>query len=348
MKNKIRFYLEGGGAKCTYQLTFLKHLFNNNNFNNNFELESIWAISFGSVMAYLFLLDEVDLAKKLLEQGDNILIKSFDLSKYTFFINKIPFIGKYFETLGNAIWIMNSLKEHGLFKPDNIEKYLQYALMKNKNNIHKLYKLNVMVYNITKNKSQVINGDHPLIIDYILAGMSVWLLFPPRKIKLLKSECDCNINCDCRSNNNDIYCNCSNEFHKYNDFIDIGFMHTIPFDNISQDISNNLINCYLLTNPINNTVNLSKGNNLLEYMYNIIDTVSSKYQNFITDKINFINNNKITHIITNNSNLNISEINKYKINKNFKKGIIISKKYLRYLNSKNFSNNKIFKYDHNI
>lgn len=341
MKQKIRFYLEGGGSKCSYQLSTLKHLFENKYFNDNFELESIYGISFGAVMGYFYLLKEFDASKKMLIDGENLLNKSIDISKYLYYIKKIPFISNYVNSIENIIWILYSLKNYGLFDQRIIEKHLR-NVSKSENNL--LHKLNVLVYNINKNKVQIINGSHPLIIDYIMASMSVWLIFPPKKINLLKEECECDLNCKCNIEGS-IYCNCNLDSHRYNEFMDIGFLYTIPFECIS-DNSNNLINCYLLTNPLNNDIAMSKGNNLLEYLYNIIDTLSTKHQNLIMNKINFNlqNNNKILHVIYNNSGLKTSEINIDKINMNIKKGYKISKKYIRYLKSNNKLNNKIFKF----
>lgn len=343
MKQKISFYLEGGGSKCSYQLSMLKHLFENNYFNKNFELESIYGLSFGAAIGYFFLLEDYNISKKLLTENENLLLKSINISSILKFL-KIPYLDKILKNIEETIWILYSLTNFGLFSQNTIEKYLIEAKNNSTKNIN-LKLLNVLVYNINKNKVETIKGDHPLIIDYILASMSVWLLFPPKKINLLKTECSCTKECLKCINNCDILCNCEIEEHRYNEFMDVGFLYTIPIDDLSNK-STNIINCFLLTNPINNDIKISKGNNLLEYLFNIIDTISTKHQNLILEKQNFNkeNKNQILHIISNTTNLKTSEINKEKINNNIKKGYKISKKYLRYLKSNNKLNNKILKF----
>ena len=60
---EIKFYLEGGGAKCIYQLTFLYYVFNR--VNSTYTVKTIDTISFSSVIAFFILTDNFEFAKSI-------------------------------------------------------------------------------------------------------------------------------------------------------------------------------------------------------------------------------------------------------------------------------------------
>lgn len=310
MKQKINFYLEGGGSKCSYQYGFLKHILTNKYFLDNFEVEAINCISFGAVICYL-LLHELDVPNTLMDEliSDNILKRSISFP----LLESIPIIGR----ICDIVWLVYSLSTFGLFKTDVVENYLRKTIF---NNYTMLAKMNIYVYNITRNKTEIINGTHPSIIEYILAGMTCWLIFPPKKILLLTTECVCDESCNCCKL--EIYCQCPT--HQYNEFMDIGFVHTIPLNIVNPES----INCFLLTNEINKNILVSKGDNLLEYLFNIIDHTSNNHQNLLIDKHDLLNK---YHIIVNKPLTKTIENDKEKTKLMVKKGKMISKVYLNHL-----------------
>lgn len=325
MKTKIRFFLEGGGSKCSYQTSFLSELLSDESVSNTFELDSLWGISFGAIVSYLYLLDKSHILNDFLLNGNQILIRSFDLWGYYEIIQSIPFIGNIMCSLLDLIWILYSVYCYGLFKQDVIEHLLRENYRCDKN----LAKLNVIVFNITKNKTEIVNGTHPLIIEYILASSACWLLFPPKKIRKLSSECDCDLNCNC--NKSEQFCTCL--MHQCEEYMDNGMLHTIPFD--YNDQQNEFVNCYLLTNNSDNDFVLNKGANLFEYLFNIIDCSSHNYQRLLLQKLNLFDmkQKNITHVIYNNSGLKTAEIDIKKINNNLEKGKLIARHYINHLHN---------------
>lgn len=318
-KQKINFSLEGGGSKCVYQLSFLRNFFNDEYIRNNYELGHINGISFGAVIGFIFLL-ECDHITDTMMSDPYLLSKSIDIDKYRKYYSWIPIVHYMIDWIMQVVWIIYSIGYYGLYKLDNIEKYLDNMYTNtqeicssngesDKNN--KLGKLNIKLYNLTENKIETINGYNTdsNIIQYILGGMSLWLLFSPKKIK-------------------------------QNEYIDIGFIQTIDIlESTSDDI-----NCYLLTNdPYESNIKLKKGNNLLEYLYNIIDVISTKYHN-----MTIINNNILekprTHVMYYNANIKTNEIDKQKILDSMTTGKNICNDYIQFLKLGDINKSKIIRY----
>lgn len=314
-KQKISFYLEGGGSKCSYQLGFLNYILNDSCFNNHYDIDSLYTISYSSIITFFILLKKFDNIQDLMTSSTLQKSISFYGLEYIPIINKIC----------DILWLLYGIFTHKLFNQDNIEKYLNDALKNSnlllKNNLSKLY---IYVFNITKNKIEIINGEHPLIIDYLLAGISYWLIFPPKFIKKLSSECVCDINiCNCKKDNE--YCYCNNNNHQFNEYMDVGFLQTIPICLHSRDT---IIKCLLLTNEKNKQIFINKGNNLLEYMNSIIDYSSFSYQKLLLEKKIY---NDFDYVIHNKSLSDTIEIDSYKINKMINKGTMIAKVFLYHL-----------------
>lgn len=255
-------FLSGGGIKCAYQIIVLRAL--------RASVSKIVGISFGAIMGYfacLGLYDEaISFCRSIDGRGPDPCLRVFGIEKY---LQKIPII----RVIYNACWILKSMSVKGLFVPD----YGHMCLM----NIHRIHKhnenlktLNVIVFNTTLNKKETISGTHPLLVDYIIASCALWAIFPPVSIRRLRGECVCGEQCrDCVD---EVYCNCDNKSHKYNEYVDAGFLYYIPYDKklTTQSSSNQLI---LLGSDINNITKLQTGNNLVEYLHNLINYISDKY-----------------------------------------------------------------------
>jgi predicted acylesterase/phospholipase RssA len=268
---QINLYLEGGGAKCIYQLSFIHKLLLYINNSNKYQLNSINTISFGSIIAFLILNNNYEHGIDIFTNDKFALVKSFDLGIIDSFIRNTPLIGKYFGNIIDSLWVLVGINKYGLFNIDNIQEIIHSIPIKDEN-MDNLKKLNIYVYNLTKNKIEVINGNHYLIKEYLIAAISCWLLFKPIKITKLRSECECNDKCinECTKITNDKLCHCSQ--HMYNEYMDAGFIYNVPIhclqDNYS--LTEQVTNCYLMTEDINDPIEINKGPNLLSFMFELI------------------------------------------------------------------------------
>jgi hypothetical protein len=318
-KERVNVFLSGGGVKTSYQPIFLKLL------ETNYEINNIIGLSFGSLCGYMCIRD---LHSEIIEFCKNLtpdsLVPQFKyyniMKKISNFIKKIPFIGLF---LGNIIdsviklcCIISGIENKGLFMPKFGEDFFDQI---NKKYVItdeiklKLHTFWCIVYNVTRNKIEVINGSHLLIEKYIIASCSRWLIFPPIKIKKLISECICTYECDCHKflpyffyNSND-FCTCSNINHRYNEYIDLGFNRVIPygedlyydhqkFNDIINDSNFDII-CisFDIKNIINDKYDFTTGDNLFEYLDNLISMTSDIQQKNIVKDI--IDSKRKTFII---------------------------------------------------
>ena len=104
-------------------------------------------------------------------------------------------------------------------------------MRKDMNYNDKLDKFTCCVYNVTNEQVEYINGNHPLIEDYIIASSALWIVYPPRTIKKFKFECSCDKNCICYStkkSNLFEYCDCNEKNHRENEYIDGGILKPLP------------------------------------------------------------------------------------------------------------------------
>jgi predicted acylesterase/phospholipase RssA len=224
MKN-IRLVLSGGGTRCAYQYKILEEFIMSDVYRD-VNIDSVIGTSFGAVVGLYFCLGEMESLEKLfLSMNQDSLVKCFDLWGYDKYIRGIPIIGDHIGSLIDVVWIIESIKRKGLYKPNfGIEAFKSLDLT-DKN---KLKKFHCSVFNVTKSKLEFIRGDHPLIIDYIIASCALWLVFPPVEINRLITECDCNESCHCHKDGSEL-CHCENLKHRSNEFIDIGFVDQVPF-----------------------------------------------------------------------------------------------------------------------
>ena len=143
----------------------------------------------------------------------------------------IQIFGKIFNSINNIIWILKGIYEKGLYDQTKGMDVLFNSEL-NQKQLNSLKNYFCCVYNITKQKIEYINVSHPLIKEYICASASLWIIFKPKLIQQLKSECQCNSLCNCFNdiNKENIFCNCTNISHRYNEFMDGGILKPIPFE----------------------------------------------------------------------------------------------------------------------
>lgn len=313
-KTKVNLYLCGGGVKCSYQASFLKNL------STDHEVDNAVCLSFGSLVGYSIILglhDEIITFCKTLTP--DALVPCFSmyntLHKFATYFCRIPIIGQsmynFLNMVIKMIWILIAVRRKSFYIPTFGEKYLDKISLHKKNNLSRLSKFWCVVYNVTNNKIELINGTHPLIEKYIIASCSLWIIFPPINIQRLSTECICDINCDC--DKSEFYCKCSNQLHKYNEYIDPGFIMTIPYIPIPE-INNDNKNLIFTSFDINNrSKQITTGSNLIEYLDNMIGMTSKISQEVFMK--NWIINNE-TYIInydpptTSPTNINSQVINK--------------------------------------
>lgn len=331
MKKSINIYLSGGGIKCAYQISFLNYLINNKEFNDKYVINNIYCVSFGGFVGYAYVNGTLDILQSIFLKFSNksdILKKTFELWGIKY-ISMIPIIGKIICFLFDMIWLLKGIKEKGFYKFD-----IGYSMIKDltsKNN--KLDAFNCYVYNITKNKLECINGSHPLLHQYMIASCCYWGLFKPVFIQMLCNECECTSACYniCKINNN-IYCQCS--YHQYNEFIDAGIEQIHPFVNLlpsdllcqSKDKQDDHIHLLLATENLkNNTVKVHTGNNIIEYLVNLINHNINKASLYMSKSWNKNNNIIINYQPPVNNPVDIDPI---KINQMINDGSRMASEYL--------------------
>ena len=263
MKKPIDIYLSGGGIKCAYQITLLEKLINDKWFCDHFTIRNIYCVSFGCFVGYALIMDNLQLLKKLfLAFDDNTLTKTFQLWGI-----HIPIIGKIINFISKIIWIL-----YGFFNKGYYTSTIGYKLIKaltNKSNESNIPKLNCYVFNVSKNKLELINGMDKYFPDYVIASCSCWGLFKP------------------------IFINGS-------EYIDGGIIQVHPFVNLEQggfgfgfgsgsslETSPGFGSSPNPTQPIRlllsttnldnlNNIKLDTGTNILEYMSNLISFLIDK------------------------------------------------------------------------
>lgn len=297
--DSIRLVLQGGGTKCAYQLSFLNKLINNDIFKKKYTIEKIYGTSFGALVGYFICIKRTDILEFFFNSLDeNSLKPIFDLWGIKKYIKNIPIIGIFITLIINMFWLLKGLKEKGLFDQNHGTDIL-YNITLDKQQEENLKNYYCCVFNISKQKLEYINGSHPLIKDYIMASASLWIVFKPKLIQQLKTECVCNIFCNCRNTNDtNIFCNCSDNSHKYNEFMDGGILKPIPFE-IDDAYSGKYL--IMTTKDINTIINKqflfnNSGNNLFEYLDKIITFMTEYHQHM---DICYYNKNwhKLTNVI---------------------------------------------------
>lgn len=288
---QLNLILQGGGTRCAYQLSFLNKIIKNIQFNNIFKINNVVGTSFGAIVGYFYCIDKMDILYDFfMKLNKNSLQPHFDLWGYKNIIIKIPFIGNIVGVIIDMVWIIKSIVYKGLYDQTNqINTLLNIELnTQQKQNLKKYY---CCVYNITKQKIEYINGTHPLLLDYIIASSSLWIVFKPKLIKQLKSECICDENCVCYKTKNDKsndYCDCHIETHKFNEFMDGGILKPIPYEKDDTYDGKYLILTTKDLDKINNKNFIFKnsGRHLFEYLDNIITFLVEYHQHLDMKYIN--------------------------------------------------------------
>ena len=226
-KRKCILLLSGGGTKCCYQITMLKNIISSQIYIDNYNLTEIYGTSFGSLTGLCICLEKHDeLIKFFLSLTKDSLVPWFDVWGMDNYIRKIPFIGQILGIIIDMIWIIVSLSKKSLYNPQVGIKFIESLNLDKEESKRKLKNYYCCVYNVTKGTTQYINGHHPEIKKYILASSSIWIIFPPVQIRMLSSECYCNVKCECDKKSK--YCTCIDVKHQYNEFIDGGFLKPMP------------------------------------------------------------------------------------------------------------------------
>lgn len=179
-EQEANIYLAGGGVKCCYQPIFLKE------YEKKHKINNIIGLSFGAFIGYACTLgyyeETIDFCKKITPES---LIPCYDKSKMINIIKKIPFIGlkiaEYVEKIIKIIWIMYAISGKGFYIQNFGTEFMEKLKKKDdyNQNKHKLKKFWCLVYNVSKNKLELINGLDPFIDKYIAASCSLWLIFQP-------------------------------------------------------------------------------------------------------------------------------------------------------------------------
>jgi hypothetical protein len=193
--------------------------------------------------------------------GEEGISKFYYYRHMILFLNRLPFgFGKYiinlidiFSSLINAIYGF-------IYTTHDFERIINYVEKQNASD-KILSQLNVHVYNLTLNRSEIINGTHPLFKRYLIASLCRLTFFDPFKIRLLINECQCNENCsNCHKNKESIFipicgynvCNCDDIHHKFNEYVDNDICN--DFSNLSSSLSsensNNHINLVMISNCV--------------------------------------------------------------------------------------------------
>jgi predicted acylesterase/phospholipase RssA len=284
----MNIVLQGGGTRCAYQVSFLDTFMKA---NTKHKINNIYGTSFGALVGYFFCIRRLDILYNFfISLNEDSLKKHFDFFGYGKYLTKIPILGYFFSVIINIVWLLKSIKHKSLYDQDSsVNDLFNFTLtdLQKKD----LYNFYCCVYNITKQRTEYINGSHPLIVEYIIASSSLWILFKPRLIRQLKSECICDENCGCSykcKSDNENFCDCDNETHKFNEYMDGGLLKSIPFAFDPEYHGEYLV---LTTKNIHNIKNKkfifnNSGSHLFEYLDNIITHLVEYIQHI---EIEFIN-----------------------------------------------------------
>lgn len=291
---QINIILQGGGTRCAYQMAFLNKILFDGNFKQQYKINNIFGTSFGALVGYFFCINRLDILNNFfMTLNENSLKPHFDLWGYANIIKKLPLIGKWLCKIIDIIWIMKSIINKSLYDQKNEIKKL-FDVRLDEIQIKNLENYYCCVYNITKQKIEYINGKHPLLLDYVEASSSLWIVFKPKSIHQLKSECICTETCNCYITKTlypNRFCDCMIDAHKKNEFMDGGILKPIPYEHNQENFNEKYL--ILTTKDIDRIANKNflfndTGNNLFEYLDNII-TFLVEYHQYLN--INYINKN---------------------------------------------------------
>lgn len=236
MKHNLNLYMTGYIHDSLYQSAILQSID-----LSRYDDVIFHTSGFSSLMCYMFLLNKLHLyVPYILKLGIDGVSKFHTYRRIVLFLNRIPFgVGKYVILLIDIISVLINAFQGFIYTHDDFVRLINYVDRSEqcnetpkKNKRRLLQKINVHVYNITTNRSEIVNGSHPLFKRYLLASLSRLTFFEPIKIQLLSNECRCDEDCtQCiklRKNKSMIFvspegcdiCTCDNMSHRYNDYVD--------------------------------------------------------------------------------------------------------------------------------
>lgn len=295
---------------------------------------------FSSLMCYMFLINKLHLyVPYMLRLSTEGVSKFYYYRRLIMFLNRIPLgIGKYVILLVDMISVLfNALKGY-IYTVDDFVRLINYIDRSNEMDFTRRFKtnekkvlqtLNVHVYNITLNRSEIIKGSHPLFKRYLLASLARLTFFEPIKIQMMSNECRCNdecINCNKIRNNNSIFinpegqniCTCENISHRYNEFVDCDLNGPFSIENKLNNIDDNMkiTNLILLSNCVKDQrILIIRKTNFLAKIMDLLKYTTQHKVDDVVDKICCEKNNQrivcINYCINNNSEQNHTENKKY-------------------------------------
>src|SRR5947209_8698222 len=125
MKSIIKIFLQGGGTKCAYQVSFLNNILKNENFLKKYDIGEIYGTSFGAIVGYFLCIKQLDVLHDFFLNLDERSLKPwFDLWGSRDYLVKIPLIGKIIGKITDIIWIIISINKKGFFNQDQSIKNL--------------------------------------------------------------------------------------------------------------------------------------------------------------------------------------------------------------------------------
>ena len=289
---QLKIILQGGGTRCAYQMAFLNKIIHSDTFKNNFNIDSVYGTSFGALVGYFYCIGKLNILNDFfLSINEDSLKPHFDFWGYGSYLKRIPLVGNFFRTTMDVVWLLKSVMHKSLYDQSHgFNDLFKNNEQQNEQIKEQLKKFNCCVYNITKQKIEYINGSHPLIIEYILASASLWIVFKPKLIPQLKSECICDETCLCPKNDttgNDL-CTCTIDTHKFNEYMDGGILKPIPYEHDETFDGKYLILTTKDIERINNKKFMfnNSGEHLFEYLDNIITFLVEYHQHIDLKYIN--------------------------------------------------------------
>ncbi len=313
MKTHIRLVLAGGGTRCAFQLKFIERLFKDERYKETHEIDHIYGTSFGAFVGLFICIDRIDLIHDFFMNLNNNSLKPwFNLWGFDRYFRCLPIIGSFFGVLIDIVWLLISIKKKSMYSPSYGSDFLQLVDIHDEETKEKLRNFSCCVYNVTKGRTEFINGTHVLIKDYIIASASLWIVFPPVTIRQLKTECVCSLSlgCDCQTDCESVFCTCANKTHQFNEYIDGGILKPIPLPTLLHESSSLFTGTYyvITTKNFYDIVNKDlkfnhTGSHLFDYLDKIINYLIDYVQHM---EISYVSENWVSHKNVKLINYNLS------------------------------------------
>lgn len=302
MKHNLNLYLTGYLNDSMYQSAILQSMD-----LSRYDDVTFHTSGFSSLMCYMFLINKLHLyVPYMLRLSTDGVSKFYYYRRIILFLNRIPFgIGKYIILLIDMLSVLINAMKGYIYTVDDFVRLINYvdkSSDKSTKKIEKkiLRKMNVHVYNITTNRSEIINGSHPLFKRYLLASLSRLTFFEPIKIQVMLNECRCTgecLNCNKhRQNKNSIFvtpeghniCTCENSLHRYNEYVDCDLNGPFLIEEHERKESDNvmLTNLIMLSNCVKDQrVLVIRKTNFLARTMDLLKFTTQHKVDDIVDKI---------------------------------------------------------------